>query len=645
MTESFWWHLLAGFIIGFGVSTVWEWLYFRRKRTALRDRYVAELEAAVRTYAAQMDAVTAGAWSEPHFEKPPIFLETEESLLKEHPSKGKPLPTSPFAAQASPSQAASNRVDKGAISTPSAKTASIQPDRRETTPAESAREPVHSEAATPPLRSVAVQSPPSTTDRSQTLEATQIERDPRSSSTYRASTETPQRFVEAEPPRHFVPFASSHLSADAHLAERAPSRPAEPAASTFPRRQQHANLEYSDLPEAAQATRNAPASFSASQERSRSAEAMSVETMSVEPVSGERAETADASQQPKHSTLAGGEQTKADQSERSQPAPSSPQKHPSLAEAAQPGRAETPPLPFAAMHLERAGATHAEERQLEKTPSPGGEGQDSTYFVFPGVHPASFEAARDRTEQEITEQVRPLQKPFRQEPSPSGEEHVEAPQRQAQPLAGADRPPQPAPSTTSPEISKDGVSTEDATPQRDPVKQTGAQTAHTTGATVSTLREERTVSLSSQASIRQHEEDISPAARHAARHDARHGNVYTAVITSRTEWMLLRIVQAMVQFVRQVRSAIAGEDVPQATLWAAKNAARCEDDLTRIPGLTPAHAERLKSMGIRQYSQVAALTVDELQRLTFTSDVTKPVNYEQWRKDAAALASQKRGEG
>ena len=29
MTESVWWYVLAGFLIGFILSTLWEWLFFR----------------------------------------------------------------------------------------------------------------------------------------------------------------------------------------------------------------------------------------------------------------------------------------------------------------------------------------------------------------------------------------------------------------------------------------------------------------------------------------------------------------------------------------------------------------------------------------------------------------------------------------
>ena len=41
------WFVLAGFILGFIVSTLWEWLHFRQKFAEQRDRRIAELEASL----------------------------------------------------------------------------------------------------------------------------------------------------------------------------------------------------------------------------------------------------------------------------------------------------------------------------------------------------------------------------------------------------------------------------------------------------------------------------------------------------------------------------------------------------------------------------------------------------------------------
>jgi hypothetical protein len=82
MTEAFWWYVLAGFLLGFGVSTLWEWLYFRRRRMTIRNQRIAELEATVRTYAAATGAppsrVADEEWAEPIFQNPGVYLETEE---------------------------------------------------------------------------------------------------------------------------------------------------------------------------------------------------------------------------------------------------------------------------------------------------------------------------------------------------------------------------------------------------------------------------------------------------------------------------------------------------------------------------------------------------------------------------------------
>jgi len=646
MTESFWWHLLAGFIIGFGVSTLWEWLYFRRKRTAIRDRYVAELEATVRTYAAaaaQMEAGTASDWSEPRFEKPAIFLETEESLLEEHPSEGKPPVASPSTASALPSQATFSRPDEAATSS-----ASIKPDWQETTPADSAGKSPHPKTATTAFRSVAVQQPASSSDWPHALAAAQNERDRRPSSEQSASPEPSQRFVETEPPWRFEPSASPHPSADANLAERTSSRLVEPTASTFPRWQQH-----SDLAEAARPERNAPTPFSASQER--------LNSVDVRP--SEQAQSAAFSQRLERSNLAD-----AGQPERDKPTPSSSlQERPNLAKAAQPrhvepsasssaqeqpGLAEAEPSPSPSSQQDSNLAEDAQLKRDEVAGSPQlqeysrvqeypkAPDTPQTDKPRPEAPQQPFAAMHLERAGAAPEQLKPLQETPRSE-----QESIAVLQPEMESLPVTDEQLQLSPPATSTaETSEEMASEEHTVEQRGAVtqgdtvaqKDTVAQRERITTATISSVQEERNVPLSSQAPTRQHGEGVSSAAQQ--------GKVYTAFITSRTEWMLLRIVQAMVQFVRQVRSAIAGEDAPRPALHAVRDAAICEDDLTRISGLMPVHAERLRLMGITRYSQVAALTVDELRRMTFTPDATKPVDYEQWRKEAAVLAaSQERG--
>ncbi len=79
MAESFWWHLLAGFTIGFILSTLWEWLYFRRRRMVLRNQRIAELEAQLQTYLHATHVLNPTAahlddWDEPRFEPLPVYL-------------------------------------------------------------------------------------------------------------------------------------------------------------------------------------------------------------------------------------------------------------------------------------------------------------------------------------------------------------------------------------------------------------------------------------------------------------------------------------------------------------------------------------------------------------------------------------------
>lgn len=83
MSEAFWWYVLAGFLLGFSVSTLWEWVYFRRRRMNIRDRRIAELEATVRAYTAAASVPNDGAvtddWAEPTFQSPGVYLETEDA--------------------------------------------------------------------------------------------------------------------------------------------------------------------------------------------------------------------------------------------------------------------------------------------------------------------------------------------------------------------------------------------------------------------------------------------------------------------------------------------------------------------------------------------------------------------------------------
>lgn len=104
MAESFWWHLLAGFTIGFILSTLWEWLYFRRRRMVLRNQRIAELEAQLQTYLHATHVLNPTAahlddWDEPRFEPLPVYLESEEPILPAEPLPAEPLPAEPLPAE------------------------------------------------------------------------------------------------------------------------------------------------------------------------------------------------------------------------------------------------------------------------------------------------------------------------------------------------------------------------------------------------------------------------------------------------------------------------------------------------------------------------------------------------------------------
>lgn len=59
MTLEVLWFVLAGFVLGFAVSTLWEWFYYRGKRLGWRDERVAELEATLAQRPAQSETPLA----------------------------------------------------------------------------------------------------------------------------------------------------------------------------------------------------------------------------------------------------------------------------------------------------------------------------------------------------------------------------------------------------------------------------------------------------------------------------------------------------------------------------------------------------------------------------------------------------------
>jgi predicted flap endonuclease-1-like 5' DNA nuclease len=100
MATNLLWFVMAGFLLGFAASTLWEWFYFRRERLKLTDRRIRELEAKIRDAEAEPDTLLSStdlpissiptvtsvtgsaprtsAWGESSYRSPGVFLESEE---------------------------------------------------------------------------------------------------------------------------------------------------------------------------------------------------------------------------------------------------------------------------------------------------------------------------------------------------------------------------------------------------------------------------------------------------------------------------------------------------------------------------------------------------------------------------------------
>jgi predicted flap endonuclease-1-like 5' DNA nuclease len=89
------WFVVAGFLLGFTVSTLWEWFHSRQERLKLRDRRIAELEAKLR----ERERFDEGRsfdleqvrWSQPEYRSPGVFLETEDAGLDQEPPQPEPV--------------------------------------------------------------------------------------------------------------------------------------------------------------------------------------------------------------------------------------------------------------------------------------------------------------------------------------------------------------------------------------------------------------------------------------------------------------------------------------------------------------------------------------------------------------------------
>jgi predicted flap endonuclease-1-like 5' DNA nuclease len=83
MTLRILWFILAGFLLGFTISTLWEWFHFRRERIKLDERRVRELTAQLLDKerlleSSQAMASVAPVWEGAAYQSPGVFLETEE---------------------------------------------------------------------------------------------------------------------------------------------------------------------------------------------------------------------------------------------------------------------------------------------------------------------------------------------------------------------------------------------------------------------------------------------------------------------------------------------------------------------------------------------------------------------------------------
>ena len=96
-TPQLLWFVLAGFLLGFTTSTLWEWFHFRRERLKLTDRRVRELEAKLQEQEQTLAALPVSErllsaeadpnWNQPAYRSPGVFLETET------PKSDRPLRT------------------------------------------------------------------------------------------------------------------------------------------------------------------------------------------------------------------------------------------------------------------------------------------------------------------------------------------------------------------------------------------------------------------------------------------------------------------------------------------------------------------------------------------------------------------------
>ena len=77
------WFVVAGFVIGFTTSTLWEWLYYRRKRLAMlaeHSEFVRDAGRQQSTASLNDEPATSDGteWRTPFYRSPGVFLESEQ---------------------------------------------------------------------------------------------------------------------------------------------------------------------------------------------------------------------------------------------------------------------------------------------------------------------------------------------------------------------------------------------------------------------------------------------------------------------------------------------------------------------------------------------------------------------------------------
>jgi hypothetical protein len=96
-----------------------------------------------------------------------------------------------------------------------------------------------------------------------------------------------------------------------------------------------------------------------------------------------------------------------------------------------------------------------------------------------------------------------------------------------------------------------------------------------------------------------------------------HDGRYVTRINGRTEYVLVRMVQSLMQFMRQLREILGGAEGARPAIRTAPLTLPA-DDLTRIAGLSAEQAARLRTAGVTTYTRLAQLSPDELRMITLT---------------------------